>query len=801
MFKSLFLALLALVAVSTVGGREITYPSNTSPVVDITAAPYFADPTGQQDIADALEAAVADRYMHGEGYTTVPFIYFPNGVYRVSRPIVVEDVTEAGQWIMLQGQTREGVVIRLDDNAPDFQDAENPRAVISFFEGEWTNNAFQMIFENFTVEVGEGNPGAVGVRFHGNNNARMENVTIRSLDPAGVGAIGLDLAKSISAPGIIKRVLVEGFDAGVTLDNTITGAQAWMIDQLTIRDQNVVGVRSHRKAVQLIDFHSTNTVPAVEGLFVDGMFTIINSVMTTPDGQLVEGEAVRLRGDFAYLRNVEAHGYTNLLDDDGVIVEATGEGQAYQNGPVYSLWDDVRQTPLALPIEAIPDTPETDPETWVTVDPTAQGDDTEAIQAALLSGAETVFLIPGTFQVSDTLFIGPKVRHLHGNYAIIRWDNSPMFGTGLPSFVLGPTEHDTVFLERLSTTWIQNGNEYFLHNYSDADLVMRDIFWVGGGVYRNEPRGGKLFVENVHNVPGGQVFRSDLPTWIITNQDTWGRQFNPEMALPMLTVDGGRFWIMSFKFGEVQGPLVYARNQAQVEFLGGYMNVTHGVDMEPFDTSIIDVEEAQVTLRFIERAGERYGPPYWNFRHRNVAREVRNGEERWLPTTADEIIHRDSISRNGPGRAGAMVPLYSSAYDVANYPGNTVPSVVASASPSATISEGILLYAEATDADGPAMVPSIHWRTASGPGRVSFEQASAGVTRAYASQAGVYTFVATSSDRLVRADSEPVSVEVKPESLVYHFDRLGMQRLADVPPRDGIGDTRLASILLQAGDV
>jgi hypothetical protein len=255
-----------------------------------------------------------------------------------------------------------------------------------------------------------------------------------------------------------------------------------------------------------------------------------------------------------------------------------------------------------------------------------------------------------------------------------------------------------------------------------------------------------------------------------------------------------------FKYGEQQGPVVIAKNQAVVEFLGGYMNVTHGVDLEPIDIPLIITEDAQVSIRLIERAAEIFGPPDWNFRHRNISWETRNGETRELSTRDDAIIHRDSVARNGPGWAGAMVPLYSSMIDPAVYPDNTAPGIEVAASTKGGVSSGATLMAIVQDDGAIPMEPSVHWRKAGGPGAAYFENAASALTSVTVSRPGTYSFIATSSDGLEKVDSAPVEVEFIPESQTIRFARDAMQRLTDIPPRDGKADNALSSIFLYAGD-
>jgi hypothetical protein len=785
--------LMVLAGLLVEAGRSFTYPGEGY-VVDITAAPYGADRTGAADISAILVQASLDARARA-----VPLmVYFPDGIYRIEAPVVLADRQEGGGFIMLQGESREGVMLRVPAQAPAFADGENARAVISYFEGTWTNNGFTNVFENFTIEVGAGNPGATGLRFQGNNTTHLRSVTIRSLDPDGAGAIGLDLSPSISAPALAEDFSVEGFRVGIALDLETTGAQTWTLKDFTLSGQLEAGIRTHRKPVAIQNMTSVNTVPVIDGLFRDGNVVVIGADWRVPAGARVAGPAVVGRGDLFYLRDVVVSGYDALIDDNGTVVPATGSPQEYRNGPAYKLWRDSVEGFLKLPATPFPEVPFDPPESWAVVDPTLQDDDTEALRAAMFSGAETLYLKPtGQFKVDGTIDIGPNVRRITSNFAEIV-QNVPLSFSGGPVFRLGRSHHAAVVVERLAADWQQNLTEYFIHNASNADLILQDIFWNSGALYRNDPAGGRLFVKNAHCVPGGQQFRPDYPGWIITHQETVAYQFNPEMTLPMLTVDGGSFRVLGFKFGEQQGPVVVARNRARVEMLGGVMNVTHGVPMEPQDLPIFEVADAAVTATLIERAKERLGPPNWDFRHTWIARETRGPDTRVLPTSDPLILHRDTLSNAGPGQGGALVPLFTS-WQPANG-ASAAPAVELYASRRPTLSGGAVLLAWITDADTPAAAVATHWEAVSGPGWVDFEEPSAAETRASFSRAGDYVLalVADDGDNRVRTT---LNLTVEPTDLSLVPERRGFIRLVDTPPRDGVGDLAIEALFLQTGDL
>jgi len=76
-------------------------------------------------------------------------------------------------------------------------------------------NAFGNYLHDFTVEIGEGNAGAMGVQYQTSNYGSLRNVTIKSLDPARICQRGLDLAFEFPGPMLVQNLTVDGFDIGV----------------------------------------------------------------------------------------------------------------------------------------------------------------------------------------------------------------------------------------------------------------------------------------------------------------------------------------------------------------------------------------------------------------------------------------------------------------------------------------------------------------------------------------------------------------------------------------------------------
>jgi hypothetical protein len=164
---------------------------------------------GINDDSDAIIAAmdwVMDQlkawYAGGGGvhWHKYYIIYFPDGVYKVSKPLVYSGARvidplystahdrEGVQKLMLVGQSRENTIIRLVDNASGFgSTARQPVVSYSRFDLGTTFNNMPAAneFRNFTIDTGSGNPGAIGLDFYGANVARLDNIKI-----VGSGKIG-----------------------------------------------------------------------------------------------------------------------------------------------------------------------------------------------------------------------------------------------------------------------------------------------------------------------------------------------------------------------------------------------------------------------------------------------------------------------------------------------------------------------------------------------------------------------------------------------------------------------------------
>ncbi len=163
-------------------------------MVDVTAAPFHADRTGRKDATRALQDAILFAREHQM------VTYFPAGKYTVS------DTLEClhGRWDPKVGKLRKSrdspcilvgdrtgerrPLLQLAPHSPGFDDPSRPKYVLRFWsfgigkEASRTElqpniNMNQMLI-GIDVTIGQGNPGAVGVRHRAAQGSSVQDCTI-----------------------------------------------------------------------------------------------------------------------------------------------------------------------------------------------------------------------------------------------------------------------------------------------------------------------------------------------------------------------------------------------------------------------------------------------------------------------------------------------------------------------------------------------------------------------------------------------------------------------------------------------
>ena len=160
------------------------------------------------------------------------------------------------------------------------------------------------------IEVGRGNPGAIGLQFNASNQGTIRNLTLRAAE--GSGAIGLDMGFTNEiGPLLVRNLVVEGVEVGISTK--------WPVNSLTFEQVTLRGKRkflwwNYHQMIFVRGLDSENAVPAIinekdswgTATLVDSRITGRNAGDKTP-GILNERRLC--------LRNVAVHGYAKSVDD------------------------------------------------------------------------------------------------------------------------------------------------------------------------------------------------------------------------------------------------------------------------------------------------------------------------------------------------------------------------------------------------------------------------------------------------------------------------------------------------------
>ena len=522
--------------------EDIVFPPDAG-VVDVTQAPYYAKGDGQTDDTEAIQQALLE-HPHANA-----IIYLPNGTYLVSASLEWpgdKDGELAQRATILQGQSRAGTVIRLIDYAPGFGSTGRPLPLL--WTGAGRASHLRNAVRNLTLRTGVGNPGVIGLQFAANKQGCVRDVTI--ISEGRTGLVGLDLSQiEYQGPCLIQRVRVEGFDVGVSTANSV---QSVTLEDLELVGQLNAGLRNRGQVVTVRHLRSTNSVVAVQNSDETGFVTLLDATLQGLPAKR-PSPAVLNRG-LLFARHLATPGYTNAIENRAGYVEgASGpEVREFVSHPILNLFA-APQYALSLPAEETPPVP------WDALDawdgPLAHGgkgddtkDDSAAIQAAVDSGAGTVYLPNGVWTIRTTVELHKNVRRVIGCEARLILD----LPAGEPAFRLAGGTAPVVIVERLE---LQPAQRLFIEQASDRVLVLSSC----EGASLNWTGKGDVFLEDV---------ASRQPWTIPAGRRLWARQWCVEVPGTKILNDGGQLWLLGLRT-EMPGTLIDTRAGGKTELLGG----------------------------------------------------------------------------------------------------------------------------------------------------------------------------------------------------------------------------------------
>jgi hypothetical protein len=560
---------------TTTKSEAVRYPEDSG-VVNVRTQ-YGARGDGSTDDTAAILKAIGDNRGIFQR-----ILFFPAGTYIVSDTLYGK--AQDGNWkarLTLQGENQSTTVIKLKDNLPTFQDPLAPKAVIQTgsinpFNKQTGagNNGFRNYVLDLTIDTGKGNPGAVGIDYLANNVCGMENVTIRSGDPQGLGVVGLWMKRSYVGPCLYKRVEVTGFDFGIL---TAATEYSHTFEHLKLSGQRVAGIGNTGNVLSIRDLESVNSAPAILNSDPSGFVTLIDSKLDSP----TMGSSAILNSGALVLRNVSVNGYAatvlskNGPEMRGNVTEYLSPSSIPSNPAIAGMRPSGSSSmTLNLPVEETPELASPDLSRWVNV--VAKGavgdgktDSTKAIQSALDSGAEVVYLPAGNYRITDTLHVKGGVQKLLGLGAVLLPDGAQFVNANAPtSFLRIESANSDLCIEGVQFGWWDRKNypgTVWLEDVSPRALVLRHVDFQGAAntVYKaGAARLGPLFIEDVE----GFRWKFDGP------QHIWARQFDVEGNVDGSKIlnNGAFLWILGLK---TEGPQTVLETDkgGLTELLGGLL--------------------------------------------------------------------------------------------------------------------------------------------------------------------------------------------------------------------------------------
>jgi hypothetical protein len=541
-------------------GQETGFPLDSG---IINVKNYGAVGDGVTDDTAAILAAIAAIPIYDKSHIMrTMIVYFPTGTYLVSDTII-RKIAGADPYysnLPLFGDGRAHTKIKLANSAAAFGDAAKPKPVIQMCSHNYLgllvangggNEGFLNFVENMTIDLGTGNPGAVGIDNVSNNTGSIRSVDIVT---HGVASAGIAMPRVLIGPCLYSDVNIKGpFAVGMDFTRMFCNV---VLENIAIDGATSYGIRNRQTVVNFNNLH-INMAGGV------GIANIDPDALPNVWDNANEGLIVGLNGTItgtgtAALVNTASINFKSVRAAD-FVVNGVPVTESYDG--IYHGHTKVGEPEWSLPVKYPPAAPAIPASQWTKVTAAVfPADATAALRAAFANPNATVVYIPnGIYKFSQAIDVADNIERIEGMFSIfINATSLP----NTPTFRTSPTRTKTLHVHHCigEAGYVGAGSSGGLvrHRSPNAKVVLRSCTALGTPIVWREPKGGELYGEDVQ---GTHAF-------IYGTAGVWFRQLNLEIATTKMTIDSAPVWILGYKTEALSTGIVITGG-ANVEIIGG----------------------------------------------------------------------------------------------------------------------------------------------------------------------------------------------------------------------------------------
>jgi Pectate lyase superfamily protein len=551
-------------------------------------------------------------------YFTNIVVYLPKGTYLISDSIQLPS-TYYDANVTFLGEDSANTIIKLIDNAPNFQDSTNPRPMIKTRGG---NQAFAMYFQNLTINTGKGNKGAIALDYCTSNYGAVEHVLIKSDDSNA--HTGIAMTQAWPGPGIIKNVTTNGFKTGIQVTQC---EYSMTLENIAIANCKV-GLDNNCNTLAIRKLNTTNTIQPVINA---GRITILESNFSVANASNKFGI---LNNGVLFARQCSSNGLMGVINTNGSMATANVISE-YHSGSDYSLFANDGKS-LNLPIEETPNYYNNDTTQWAKANsfnslPTnpiyGTFDAGPGLQAAFNSGAKVIYFDRmgdngSAYCIYNDIIIPSTVEMIIGfNMARFSFYNNS-------KLIINASSSNPLFFDGMGGIVVLN-NSQRTTVFKHASL----------GIYNNTiaNTNAKVFLEDI-----GVAFKPQFPVQM------WARQYNPEIqpeADTAIVNNNSTYWILGLKT-EGRACIASTYNGGKTEILGALVYPASGFSTNT--NTAFKVTDACMSISTLTRTSY-----------------LGNG---WFGTTVNETQNGVTLNYATPNTFPAFwdLPFYASSKNACN---------------------------------------------------------------------------------------------------------------------------------------